>query len=593
MKRLFHHIYLLLAVMLMAACANDNDAEPATVGDEGFVTLRIAANTAAVTRARTTNWSDTNAEDEEMMNLWVVVVTNTTDGSVVKCFACRPSAGTEREIDEVGRIVKGAYTVYSFANISVANVCSLLGLTAPATTIGSTPVEIAVTGNVNHSNVAAATATVNGNNFNATATNNYDETGIPMSNVQTITATESTKDLIVIRMLAKMKISVKNETGADQYIKYATISNVTSNEANNLKLLPNLTNGANTMEFVHGDIQPNLNGSPTTTELAIPDMETTTALENNDTREVTFYINECKTGTNFEITIGLGDATSTNEYRYALIDNKGATTTDDGKWDYIARNDYRIIPIVLDDYKLELVPYDFPPIGVYPVSVSEIDNVNHVYNFTFHDYGHFHLVPRVTHNGQSSSNPRVSVPFTSTAPSGTYGSSSWGFVTDGSFASSWGSWTDATKATVYNNASASPAFYRTGEASYITTTTDGDEVGGIPVWYANSSSPQWDPDGGTNYVPFIFGYIAEPTLPMTADRKVYHEFSVKLYKEGMTAPRLMTYRFYMTLSKDQMLGARSAVPLPSEGNYTHSFPLPSKGRGRGGVIRRPHNHSRQ
>ena len=127
----------------------------------------------------------------------------------------------------------------------------------------------------------------------------------------------------------------------------------------------------------------------------------------------------------------------------------------------------------------------------------------------------------------------------------------------------------------------------------MTTTTDGDEVGGIPVWYANSSSPRWDPDGGTNYVPFIFGYIAEPTLPMTADRKVYHEFSVKLYKEGMTAPRLMTYRFYMTLSKDQMLSARSAVPLPSEGNYTHSFPLPSKGRGRGGVIRRPHNHSRQ
>ena len=593
MKRLFHHIYLLLAVMLMAACANDNDAEPATVGDEGFVTLRIAANTAAVTRARTTNWSDTNAEDEEMMNLWVVVVTNTTDGSVVKCFACRPSAGTEREIDEVGRIVKGAYTVYSFANISVTNVCTLLGLTAPdpIPAIDSTSVEIGVTGTV--SNAAEKVATINGNGFSPTATNNYGETGIPMSNVQTISATESTKDLIVIRMLAKMKISVKNETGADQYIKYATISNVTSNEANNLKLLPNLTNGANTMEFVHGDIQPNLNGSPTTTELAIPDMATETALANNATREVTFYINECKTGTNFEITIGLGDATSTNEYRYALIDNKGATTTDDGKWDYIARNDYRIIPIVLDDYKLELVPYDFPPIGVYPVSVSEIDNVNHVYNFTFHDYGHFHLVPRVTHNGQSSSNPRVSVPFTSTAPSGTYSSSSWGFVTDGSFASSWGSWTDATKATVYNNASASPAFYRTGEASYITTTTDGDEVGGIPVWYANSSSPRWDPDGGTNYVPFIFGYIAEPTLPMTADRKVYHEFSVKLYKEGMTAPRLMTYRFYMTLSKDQMLGARSTVPLQSEGNCTHSFPLPSEGRGRGGVIRRPHNHSRQ
>ena len=579
MKRLFYHITLLMAVVLMTACANDNDAEPATVGDEGFVTLRIAANTAAVTRARTTNWSDTNAEDEEMMNLWVVVVTNTTDGSVVKCFACRPSAGTEREIDEVGRIVKGAYTVYSFANISVTNVCTLLGLTAPdpIPAIDSTPVEIGVTGTV--SNAAEKVATINGNGFSPTATNNYDETGIPMSNVQTISATESTKDLIVIRMLAKMKISVKNETGADQYIKYATISNVTSNEANNLKLLPNLTNGANTMEFVHGDIQPNLNGSPTTTELAIPNMATETALANNATREVTFYINECKTGYNFEITIGLGDATSTNEYRYALIDNKGATTTDNDKWNYIARNDYRIIPIVLDDYKLELVPYDFPPIGVYPVSVSEIDNVNHVYNFTFHDYGHFHLVPRVT---KTSNNTTIA--YSSTTPSSS--TTAWTLNTD--FAGSLK--TATTKGGTWLSAEGITAngFYRNQ-----TATVDGDEAGGVPVWYANSSSPRWDPDGGTNYVPFIFGYIAEPTLPMTADRKVYHEFSVKLYKEGMTAPRLMTYRFYMTLSKDQMLGARSAVPLPSEGNCTHSFPLPSEGRGRGGVIRRPHNHSRQ
>lgn len=592
MKYLFYHITLLMAVVLMTACSSDSDVPEQPQSKDDYVTLRIATATGMTTRTKTQIWADTNAEDEEMMNLWVVVVTNTSDGSVYKCFACRPAAtGTEREIDDVGRIIKGDYTVYSFANISVANVCNLLGLTLVSVPnpITSTPVEFTVSGSVNHATVAAATATVNGNNFNATAADNgFGETGIPMSNKQTIAATESSKDLIVVRMLAKMKISVKNETGSAVTIKYATISNVTSNEANNLKLLPNLTNGANTMEFVHGDIQPNLNGSPTTTELAIPDMATNTALANNATREVTFYINECKTGTNFEITIGLGDATSTNEYRYALIDNKGATTTDNDKWDYIARNDYRIIPIVLDDYKLELIPYDFPPIGVYPVSVSEIDNVNHVYNFTFHDYGHFHLVPRVTKTSDNNS----PVAYSATTPSGS--TTAWTLNTD---------WektlkTAATKGGEWLNAEGITAngFYRNQ-----TATADADEAGGVPVWYANdgTTGPRWDPAGGTNYVPFIFGYIEEPPaswwetpVDNRADRQIYHEFRVKLYVNG-DYRRDLLYRFYMTLSKDQMLSARSTVPLPSEGNCTHSFPLPSKGRGRGGVIRRPHNHSRQ
>jgi len=73
-----------------------------------------------------------------------------------------------------------------------------------------------------------------------------------------------------------------------------------------------------------------------------------------------------------------------------------------------------------------------------------------------------------------------------------------------------------------------------------------------------AAGPQWDPAGGTNYQPFIFGYIAEPaTLPMTEDKKIYHEMKIKLYVNG-TYRRDMLYRFYMTLSKDQMLAPRMA-----------------------------------
>ena len=547
--KILRHTYLLMLAALtavMAACSSD---DPSATGDNGQVvppsetngklTLRIATHN-DVTRAA---WQDNNATDDEMMNLWVVILTNEA-GAVQKSWACRPAAGAEQEIDEIGEITKGAYVAYSFANISVENVCTLLGLTAGTVpTIGATPTELAVGGTITQTDAAAKTATINGNGFNPNAADNgYGEKGIPMSNVQTIAATDTEKDLIVVRMLAKMTISVKNETGADQYIKYATISNVTDNVANNLKLLPTL-NYKDDMEAHHADIQPNLNGTPSTVELIIPNLATAEALANNATREVTFYINECKTGTDFNLTIGLGDATNTNEYRYALIDSKGATTADDDKWDYIARNDYRIIPIVLDDYRFEIIPYDFPPIGVYPVSVSEIDNVNHIYNFTFHDYGHFHLLPRVTKGSTTDVKFNVG--------SGDY----WTLNTD--WAGTW---------STYNVKDGTPQpsgnyslFYREE-----TATADADDAGGIPVWYVNDgvAGPQWRPDVTKDYQPFIFGYINDPGSKPDSDQKIYHEMKIKLYVGG-TYRRDMIYRFYMTLSSDQMLyRAPGLAPAP-------------------------------
>ena len=212
---------------------------------------------------------------------------------------------------------------------------------------------------------------------------------------------------------------------------------------------------------------------------------------------------------------------------------------------------------MLEDYKFDIIPYDFPAIGVYPASVKEEDGL---YTINFHDYGHFHLVPKVK---ILSSNTGATVPFTATDPTTTpatpYDETSWGLVDD-DFNSSWKSWKDLTKATVVTAATAATdddSFYRTGTESYITTDTDGDEVGGFPVWYTNTASPQWDPAGGTNYAPFIFGYIADPGAALTADKIIYHEFSIYLYKQGMSAPRLMTYRLLMKLDTEQMSYVKS------------------------------------
>lgn len=573
MKRFFYNIILLMATVLVAACQGD-ETESAAPAPDNYLELRIAANSTTATRSRTTNWLDTNAEDEEMMNLWVVVITNTSDGSVYKCFACRPSAGSEREIDDVGRIVKGEYTVYSFANISVANVCSLLGLTlvSDLSTITSTPVEFTVTGKV--TDAANKTATINGNGFVPTATNNYSETGIPMSNVQTIAAADSRKDLIVVRMMAKIVLQLYNETGSPVTVEQVTLSDLTANAANNLKLLPSLNYPDDmTAADHHKDIQPNLNGTPTTTDYVytVPEAQQTVSTAQYDNgsetpappaQTLTFYVNESRTPANGNQLFYLTLKMSNTEYRYAIINDE-----DNHGWNYIARNDRRIIPIIIDDYKLELIPYDFPPIGVYPASVREIEG--DLYEMTFHDYGHFHLVPKVTKTSNNST-----IGYSSSTPTNT--TTAWTLNTD--WAGSWK--TAATKGGAWLDADGivTKGFYRNQ-----TATADGDEAGGVPVWYANTSSPQWDPAGGTNYVPFIFGYIAEPPAswwetPVSSrtDRQIYHEFSVKLYVDG-DYRRDLLYRFYMTLSKDQMLGARSAAPLPSEG------------RGRGGVVRRPHN----
>ena len=410
MKAQFRHaIHLLLAAMIatMVGCTSDEDAASVEQqSDNKYVSLRLSVAGKTNTRAREVEWADVYATDEEMMNIWVVVVTNTADGSVEKVIACRPPAGDtkEQEIDEVGQILKGNYTVYSFANISVANVCSLLGLKAPATvpTIGNTPVEIkGVTETVTAA--ATKTATINGNNFNPNAADNgFGEKGIPMSNVQTITEDMAEKDLIVVRMLAKIEVQVFNDGEHDVTIESISLTDITANVEDNLKLLPNLNNAPkdqddpkaeDIMEFRHKDIQPNL-GSGATKGNMTYELTTDNEVAATGHKSFTFYINEsvapidntsATTGNGtglFYLTLGIKTKkTGTGEdvvytdvvYTHALINQKGSTTDDDNAWDYIARNDYRVIPVYLTDWLFRVEPLAFVPIAGYPAVTLSSD----------------------------------------------------------------------------------------------------------------------------------------------------------------------------------------------------------------------------
>lgn len=596
---------LLALVGLLAACSSDDIAEEQPNGtDVATLTLRIGtANGHTVTRARTTDWDDkNNAQDEEMMNIWVVILTNTS-GTVQKCIACAPAAGAEREIDDVAEKLPAAdYIAYSFANISVAKVCELLGLTAPASIppLTSTPQEITVTGTVTLASAQAKTATINGNNFSPTDDNGFGSAGIPMSNVQTIASTETSKDLIVVRMLAKMEISIKNETGAPLTVTSIKLSDITKNTSDNLLLLPKwtTTTGKDLMPVAqHGDLQPNLNGKPGTEEMVVTVDEN---LAKDATITKTFYINETakpdvsKTNAfqRFILTVETKSEGKEVEQRFVLIDDQNAADeashnlngedvkTPAGKWDYIARNDYRIIPVVLDDYRLELVPYDFPAIGVYPASVKEEDGR---FTINFHDYGHFHLVPYVTKISTGES-----VPFFNgegTAPT----TASWQLLPTSdtnntpSFASSWKTWKTYTKLNGTELPSGNTANTQgTGEFYRIESTpvtVDGDEVGGVPVWYDNTTSPQWSPKGDGNYPPFIFGYIEDPEVAggeywdathytMAKDKSIYHEFTVTLNR-GNGTNRLLKAGVLMILDEEQVLYARSTARGPRRLHSCH------------------------
>lgn len=441
MKR-FRLLYLSVFSTLFTfmACQSDDTTEQGG-GLQSDGTVRVHLKVGVAGSKTTRAWTDKEADTKEMMNVWTVVAVSDADNKVVSIWACKPKGEPDQEIDDYVELpAVGTYRFYSFGNMSPNVVKDLLGLNPivvdPGSSVrtraagkkyddGSTPGQTNdrnATGNVTSyvsatagdtfygddntykpnefhkisfdagvmiSSDAANARTVNvaGNNFDVDADNGYGAKGIPMSNAQTITVTAETTsiELIVIRMLAKIELQLFNDGNSDVTIKSFTLQDVTKNMDNNLKLLPNLTaGGANTMDYKHGDIQPNLGTAATTADLTLypkgPEAEvkkTEHTKASGNPVTFTFYVNESAAPTNasglFYLTLGIDMGGGTVEYRHALINQKGSTTIDNDKWDYIARNDYRKIPIVLTDWQFRIEPIAFVPIAGYPAKTLSSD----------------------------------------------------------------------------------------------------------------------------------------------------------------------------------------------------------------------------
>lgn len=378
-KKIYYYICI-WAVCLLAACSAGDDATSFPVQADAEnrvgVTLQLSAlssQTSQSSRSSLTRagWeTDTEAWPGEMMKSWFVVVVQ--NGQIEKIITSDlKSDVTEVEKDQVFvKLNTGETTFYSFANIKPEDI----GLDA------STPVGQPLTADFDEK-----TYQMDGNSklFHQSMAPDL-QNGYPMSNKQIVNITDNQQviELEVVRMVAKVQLSITNATDHAIYLKTITLSDVTQNGNQNIKLLPNVDS--------NNQLQVNLANS------AKKGTITLTAAENNGmtiearaTQTACFYMNESLVdkgadGGNryFILSLTTVDAATgtTSNHRYAML-----------SWNEIRRNDYLKIPIKLEDYQIRWQVEAFSPIGVLPKVTDDGENLS----LDFGYYGEFHIKPEV------------------------------------------------------------------------------------------------------------------------------------------------------------------------------------------------------
>lgn len=386
---------LVMLLLTFAACSPDSDAsDPGSITNKTYTlhfNLSPVSGSSASSRAETytagspNTWED--GSKEENMKSWTVVFVK-SDGTVAKVVK-QPSVEEGKDKEDVVTVTgleAGTYSVYSFANISDADLGKI--------TEGSSP------------NFDSKSFAVNGNDMDIKAN------GIPMSNKQEVTIGSDGKpnitDLYVVRMLSKITFKFRNMTGEDITVKNVSISDITSNPATgteNVKLLPatpvssenvaqtpNLVENAKSDEFTHA----------ITSGLTVD--KTATDYDTDNSRSVSFYVNESQAGNAYPYFVVTLE-TNVGSQRYFMY-------TD---WNQIARNDHHVLKLALSDYKLRLKVEDFGSIG----STPSLKDDGKQLNLIFHDLEEFHIVPSVTKYSDGSSVPFTNLEWTKLSESET------------------------------------------------------------------------------------------------------------------------------------------------------------------------------
>ncbi|MEE1391166.1 MAG: hypothetical protein U0K41_05025 [Segatella copri] len=380
MAKIYYYICI-WAVCLLAACSAGDDATsfPGQADAENRigVTLQLSALSSQTSQSSrsslTRGWeTDTEAWSGEMMKSWFVVVVQ--NGTIEKIITSDLKSLGVDEVEKDQVFVKlktGATTFYSFANIKPEEI----GLNASTSVGQQLPTDF-----------DEQTYQMDGNSklFHLSMTPDF-QNGYPMSNKQTVDVVDNQQviNLEVIRMVAKVQLSITNATDHAINLKTITLSDVTLNGNRNIKLLPNV------------DLANKLKGVNLADGVAKGTI-TLTAAENNGitigkgaTQTACFYMNESlvdkvEDGGNryFILSLTTVDAATgaTSNNRYAML-----------SWNEIRRNDYLKIPIKLEDYQIRWTVEAFSPIGVLPKVTDDGENLS----LDFGYYGEFHIKPEV------------------------------------------------------------------------------------------------------------------------------------------------------------------------------------------------------
>ena len=378
-KKIYYYICI-WAVCLLAACSAGDDATSfpgqADAENRVGVTLQLSAlssQTSQSSRSSLTRaaWeTDTEALPGEMIKSWFVVVVQ--NGMIEKIITSDLKSGvTEVEKDQVFvKLNTGATTFYSFANIKPKDI----GLDASTSVGQQLPADF-----------DEKTYQMDGNcqRFHQLMTPDF-QNGYPMSNKQTVDVVDNQQviNLEVIRMMAKVQLSITNATDHAIVLKTITLSDVTQNGNPNIKLLPNVDS--------NNQLQVNLANSAKKGTLTLRAAENDgITIEARATQTACFYMNESLVdkgadGGNryFILSLTTVDAATgtTSNHRYAML-----------SWNEIRRNDYLKIPIKLEDYQIRWQVEAFSPIGVLPKVTDDGENLS----LDFGYYGEFHIKPEV------------------------------------------------------------------------------------------------------------------------------------------------------------------------------------------------------
>lgn len=380
MAKIYYYICI-WAVCLLAACSAGDDATSfpgqADAENRVGVTLQLSAlssQTSQSSRSSLTRagWeTDTEAWPGEMMKSWFVVVVQ--NGQIEKIITSDLKSGvTEVEKDQAFvELNKGETTFYSFANIKPGDI----GLDA-----------IKSVGQQLPTGFDQKTYQMDGNSklFHQSMAPDL-QNGYPMSNKQIVNITDNQQviELEVVRMVAKVQLSITNATDHAINLKTITLSDVTQNGNQNIKLLPNV-DSANELKGVN--LADGVAKGTITLTAAENDGMT---IEARDKQTACFYMNESLVDKGeddgnryFILSLTTVDAATgaTSNHRYAML-----------SWNEIRRNDYLKIPIKLEDYQIMWKVEAFSPIGVLPKVKDDGENLS----LDFSYYGEFHIKPEV------------------------------------------------------------------------------------------------------------------------------------------------------------------------------------------------------